>query len=136
MTWLWWPDWRAFASELPAHARLWFIESGGPRHYAEAGFGPDDYLVFGRETAGLPAALLAQHRDRWLQIALFNPASRSLNLSNCIALVLYEALRQQGFAGAIPSASRTQPAHVATVGSSAWSTDGSRSCGWSRCESL
>jgi tRNA (cytidine/uridine-2'-O-)-methyltransferase len=129
VTWLRWPDWRAFASELPAHARLWFIESGGPRHYAEAGFGPGDYLVFGRETAGLPAALLAQHRDRWLHIPLFNPASRSLNLSNCVALVLYEALRQQGFAGAIPSASRTQPAQAATVGSSGWSSDGSRSRG-------
>lgn len=109
VTWMRWPDWRVFTSKLPAHARLWFIESGGPRHYAEAAFAPDDYLVFGRETAGLPAAWLAQHRDRWLRIPLFNPASRSLNLSNCVALVLYEALRQQGFVGALQPAPDPRP---------------------------
>ena len=78
-------------------ARLWFIESGGPRHYAEACFAPDDYLVFGRETAGLPRTLLEQNQERWLRIPMFNAQARSLNLSNCAALVLYEALRQQGF---------------------------------------
>jgi tRNA (cytidine/uridine-2'-O-)-methyltransferase len=75
------------------------VESGGPRRYDEAAFGPDDYLVFGRETLGLPRSLLEQHRDTWLRIPMFNPAARSLNLSNCVALVLFEALRQQGFAG-------------------------------------
>jgi tRNA (cytidine/uridine-2'-O-)-methyltransferase len=54
--------------------------------------------VFGRETAGLPTSLLEQHRDRWLRIPIFNPDSRSLNLANCAAIVLFEALRQQGFA--------------------------------------
>jgi tRNA (cytidine/uridine-2'-O-)-methyltransferase len=80
---------------------LWFIESGGSRHYAEAAFAPDDYLVFGRETAGLPATLLEANRERWLRIPMFSTAARSLNLSNCAALVLYEALRQQGFRGEI-----------------------------------
>jgi len=60
-------------------------------------FSPDDYLFFGRETAGLPKQLLEQNRDRWLRIPMFNAQSRSLNLSNCVALVLFEALRQQGF---------------------------------------
>ena len=97
--WRRWPGWAAFAEELPRDARLWFVESNGPRHYAEVQYAPDDYLVFGRETAGLPRALLEQNRDRWPRIPMFNRESRSLNLSNCAALVLYEALRQSGFAG-------------------------------------
>ena len=78
--------------------RLWFVESDGPKRYDEVVFLPDDYLVFGRETAGLPKALLEQNREMWLRIPMFNPDSRSLNLANCAALVLFEALRQQGFA--------------------------------------
>jgi len=97
--WLRWPNWVGFAGQLPRHARLWFIESSGPRLYAQASFQPDDYLVFGRETAGLPKRLLEENRDRWLRIPMFNPEARSLNLSNCVALVLFEALRQQGFRG-------------------------------------
>lgn len=97
--WQRWANWRAFADKLPAIARLWFIESNGPQLYTEAQFAPDDYLVFGRETAGLPKSLLEQNRAHWLRIPMFNEQSRSLNLSNCAALVLFEALRQQGFAG-------------------------------------
>jgi tRNA (cytidine/uridine-2'-O-)-methyltransferase len=77
--------------------KLWFIEQGGAKLYTEAQFGANDYLVFGRETAGVPRALLENHRDTWLRIPMFNPDARSLNLSNCVALVLFEALRQQGF---------------------------------------
>jgi len=97
--WHRWPGWSAFHTKLPLDARLWFIESNGPRLYTEVGYGPDDYLVFGRETAGLPRRLLEANRERWLRIPMFNPSSRSLNLSNCVALVLFEALRQQGFQG-------------------------------------
>jgi tRNA (cytidine/uridine-2'-O-)-methyltransferase len=100
VTWRRWNSWTEFTSGLPAGARLWFIECGGPKLYTEVEFLPDDYLVLGRETAGLPAALLEQHRDSWLRIPMFNPAARSINLSNCAALVLFEALRQQGFRGA------------------------------------
>jgi tRNA (cytidine/uridine-2'-O-)-methyltransferase len=96
-----WKSWQSFADKLPANARLWFIESNGPKLYTDAEFAPDDYLVFGRETAGLPKSLLEQHRERWLRIPMFNNQSRSLNLSNCCALVLFEALRQHGFRGAI-----------------------------------
>ena len=85
-------------------AQLWFVESGGPKIYSDAKFSPDDYLVFGRETAGLPKQLLEQHRERWLRIPMFNAKSRSLNLSNCVALVLFEALRQQGFNGELRNA--------------------------------
>jgi len=99
--WHRWKSWSEFGAQLPPDARLWFIESGGAKHYAEVQFRADDYLVFGRETAGLPKTLLEENRERWLRIPMFNSDARSLNLSNCAALVLYEALRQQGFAGEI-----------------------------------
>jgi tRNA (cytidine/uridine-2'-O-)-methyltransferase len=97
--WHRWKNWLTFAGQLPPNARLWLVESDGPKRYTDVQFGPEDYLVFGRETAGLPKALVEQYRENWLRIPMFNPASRSLNLSNCVALVLFEALRQQGFAG-------------------------------------
>jgi tRNA (cytidine/uridine-2'-O-)-methyltransferase len=97
--WHRWKNWARFAEKVPATARLWFVESAGPKRYDEVKFSTDDYLVFGRETAGLPKQLLEQHRETWLRIPMFNAASRSLNLSNCVALVLFEALRQQGFGG-------------------------------------
>lgn len=97
--WHRWPDWTAFLAKLPPGARLWFLESGGPALYSEARFAPNDYLVFGRETAGLPKQLLEENRERWLRLPMFNQESRSLNLANCAAIVLFEALRQQGFAG-------------------------------------
>ncbi len=95
--WNRWPTWPDFEQALPQGTRTWFIESGGPQLYTEARFASDDCLVFGRETAGLPKALLDSNRDRWLRIPMFNSNARSLNLSNCVALVLFEALRQQGF---------------------------------------
>jgi tRNA (cytidine/uridine-2'-O-)-methyltransferase len=97
LQWHRWPGWPSFQAALPSGARLWFVESNGPRLYSDADFAADDYLVFGRETAGLPRALLEQHPERWLRIPMFNSQARSLNLSNCVALVLFEALRQQGF---------------------------------------
>ncbi|MDA1273969.1 MAG: tRNA (cytidine(34)-2'-O)-methyltransferase [Verrucomicrobia bacterium] len=96
--WTSWADWATFASALDRNDRLWFIESGGPRQYAEVQYGENDFLVFGRETAGLPRSLLEAHREAWLRIPIYEKRARSLNLSNCVALVLYEALRQQGFA--------------------------------------
>jgi tRNA (cytidine/uridine-2'-O-)-methyltransferase len=99
--WHRWPNWSAFKQQLPPGARLWFIESEGPKHYAQVQYAAQDYLVLGRETAGLPKALLDEAPDQWLRIPMFNAQSRSLNLSNCAALVLYEALRQQGFGGEV-----------------------------------
>jgi len=99
--WARWPSWARFAAWLDPAARLWFVESNGARLYTEAAFGPDDYLVFGRETAGLPKALLEAHREYWLRLPMFNERARSLNLANCVAVVLFEALRQQEFRGEI-----------------------------------
>jgi tRNA (cytidine/uridine-2'-O-)-methyltransferase len=101
VVWHRWPNWQAFAEKLPKPARLWLVESGGSKIYTEVKFSADDYLIFGRETAGLPRQLLEQNRKRWLRIPMCNAKSRSLNLSNCAALVLFEALRQQGFPGEI-----------------------------------
>ena len=80
---------------------MWFVESKGPKHYAQVSYLADDYLVFGRESAGLPKPWVEENRAFWLRIPMFNAASRSLNLSNCAALVLFEALRQQDFCGEI-----------------------------------
>ena len=95
--WHRWKNWSAFREKVPADVRWWFVESNGPKRYNEVAFGANDYLVFGRETAGLPVQLLEQNPEQWLRIPMFNAQSRSLNLSNCVSLVLFEALRQQGF---------------------------------------
>jgi tRNA (cytidine/uridine-2'-O-)-methyltransferase len=96
--WHRWKNWNEFESAHRAGAaRFWFVESDGPMLYSDATFSADDYLIFGRETAGLPKKLLADNRESWLRIPMFSAKSRSLNLSNCVALVLFEALRQQGF---------------------------------------
>ncbi len=97
VTWHRWQDWEAFVRSVPEGARLWMVEQGGSSGYSEVRYHPGDYLVFGRETSGLPRALLERHRDTWVHLPMPNPEARSLNLSNCVAIVLYEALRQQGF---------------------------------------
>jgi tRNA (cytidine/uridine-2'-O-)-methyltransferase len=89
-----WPNWTAFRAAQPADARIWWVESGAPRRYWDAAFASGDYLVFGRESAGLPKAWLEADPERWIDIPMSNPEARSLNLSNCAAIVLFEALRQ------------------------------------------
>ncbi len=78
--------------ESNASTRIHFFSAGASRSYLEAGFEPGDALVFGRESIGLPEALVAR-RDRVWAIPTLG-AVRSLNLSNAVAIVLYEALRQ------------------------------------------
>ena len=101
LEWFRWKNWHEFEVTIPANAGVWLIESNGSRAYSEVKYGPDDYIILGRETAGLPSNLLEKYADRWLRIPMFNVEARSLNLSNCAALVLYEALRQQGFANEV-----------------------------------
>jgi tRNA (cytidine/uridine-2'-O-)-methyltransferase len=80
-------------------ARLFSIETHGTRIYSEAKFQPGDALLFGPETRGLPPpALESIPRERQLVIPM-RPRNRSLNLANAVALVIYEAWRQAGFAG-------------------------------------
>jgi tRNA (cytidine/uridine-2'-O-)-methyltransferase len=85
--------------------RLFVIETDGDRTYAEARFQPGDSLLFGRETSGLPAVVNGQlpaDHER-LRIPM-KPGNRSLNLSNAVAVVVYEAWRQNGFATRTPPA--------------------------------
>jgi tRNA (cytidine/uridine-2'-O-)-methyltransferase len=90
--------------ESLCRARVFSIETGGGRAYSEATFSPADALVFGSETGGLPAQVLARvPRTRQLSIPM-RPGNRSLNLSNAVALVVYEAWRQNGFGRAGPKA--------------------------------
>ena len=80
-------------------ARLFSIETGGARAYSEAKFLPGDALLFGSETRGLPAHVLDQvPSERRLAIPM-RAHNRSLNLANAVALVVYEAWRQNGFSG-------------------------------------
>lgn len=95
--WRTWDDWAVFVAAVPEGARFWLVEQGGAKRYDEVEFELEDFLVFGRETAGLPRALLEKFPEQVLSIPMFNPEARSLNLANSVSVVLYEALRQQGF---------------------------------------
>jgi tRNA (cytidine/uridine-2'-O-)-methyltransferase len=85
-------DWAALRLRLPTE-RLWFLTKTAKREYTTVQYEPGDVLVFGRESSGLPAALLEEHRQQALGIPI-RPQVRSLNLSNAAAVVLYEAVRQ------------------------------------------
>lgn len=83
----------------PQAARdLWLATTKAPRSYAEAEFRDECWLFFGKETAGLPEWFRMKHYDRCIRIPMREEA-RSLNLSNSVAIVAYEALRQTGFSG-------------------------------------
>lgn len=87
-------------SGAPAGATFYFLTPHVTRSYLEPRYGKDDYLVFGRESIGLPPALLAAHEATCIAIPMANPRARSLNLATSVAIVLYEALRQVRMAGA------------------------------------
>ncbi len=77
---------------------FYYCTTKAPRRYTDASFPEDAYLMFGRETRGLPEALLRAHPERCIRIPMREQA-RSLNLSNSVAVVVYEALRQHEFEG-------------------------------------
>jgi tRNA (cytidine/uridine-2'-O-)-methyltransferase len=83
----------ALQSYLP-NARFLYLSTKCDKSYLDWTFEPDDCLVFGRETRGLPEDLLRANWDRCLTIPMLNPKIRSLNLSSSVAIVLYEVLRQ------------------------------------------
>lgn len=80
--------------------RFFYASTKGGQSYTSVSYDPDDFLVFGKETKGLPRELLASHSSQVVRIPLI-PEARSLNLSNAVAIVLYEALRQVGFPGMV-----------------------------------
>ncbi len=79
-------------------AKIYMATTKGQRVYTEVSYEEDCYLMFGRESAGIPEDLLAQHRDRCVRIPMLGE-TRSLNLANSVSIVLYEALRQNRFSG-------------------------------------
>jgi tRNA (cytidine/uridine-2'-O-)-methyltransferase len=101
----------SWADFLTAHpdARMHLLTTKAPRGYCDASYQDGDFLIFGCETKGLDRALIEKHAPNCVRIPMREEA-RSLNLSNAVAIVLYEALRQQGFAGLSQSGRRAPDA--------------------------
>lgn len=78
------------------NARIWMATTKARRSYSEVEFGEDDYIMFGKESAGIPEEILVDNESTCIRIPML-PEIRSLNLSNSVAIVLYEALRQNNF---------------------------------------
>ena len=87
----------AFFSSIEG-GRVFFFSSKGHRRYDEISYQDGDYLVFGKQSVGIDETLLKEHEDYVLRIPMLE-GIRCLNLSNAVALVVYEALRQNGFPG-------------------------------------
>ena len=90
-------SWEDLMEKYP-NARLHYATTKAPRDYCGASYADEDFIVFGRETKGLDEELLAKNYEKCIRIPM-RPDARSLNLANSVAIVLYEALRQQGFPG-------------------------------------
>ena len=78
--------------------KIWMATTKAKRCYTEVSFGPEDFIMFGKESAGIPEEILVENEESCIRIPML-PDIRSLNLSNSVAIVLYEALRQNQFAG-------------------------------------
>lgn len=92
-----WPSWDAFLAGRPA-GRLLCFAARAPRSYTSVRYRPDDLLIFGGESSGLPDAIRSAHADALHAIPLASPHVRSLNLATAVAVVLFEGLRQLGAA--------------------------------------
>ncbi len=90
-----WDSFEQLRSDFP-QGRFWFASKKAQKIHTEISYNEGDFLVFGKETLGLPDELLEQEKDHCLRIPIFSPAVRSLNLANSAAIILYEALRQTG----------------------------------------
>jgi tRNA (cytidine/uridine-2'-O-)-methyltransferase len=89
-----WPDWATFAAALPELGEPWLFTAAATRAYWDARFTSKTVLIFGKESVGLPRALIAQYPERTLRIPMRDPELRSLNLSTAAALAAYEVARQ------------------------------------------
>ena len=88
-------DYRDFMEKNPG-AKIYMATTKSPNLYTDVKYEPDCYIMFGKESAGIPEEILVQTPDTAVRIPM-NPQIRSLNLSNSVAIVLYEALRQNDF---------------------------------------
>lgn len=89
-------NYQEFLQKNP-NAKIWYATTKAKHVYSEVSFGANDYIMFGKESAGIPEELLVEHEDACIRIPMLSEI-RSLNLSNSVAVVLYEALRQNDFA--------------------------------------
>lgn len=78
-------------------AKIWMATTKAKHVYTDVSFGPDDYIMFGKESGGIPEEILVENEETCIRIPMLDQI-RSLNLSNSVAIVLYEALRQNHFA--------------------------------------
>lgn len=93
---LWWQhhlDQKTWMQEVPDPARVFYFSTKGQKNYFDVDFKPGDWFVFGKETKGLSSEILRQNGDRVLTIPQLGPV-RSLNVATAVAIVLYEAIRQ------------------------------------------
>lgn len=90
-------NYQEFQEKHPG-VKIWFATTKAKRVYTEADFSMDDYIMFGKESGGIPEEILVDHEETCIRIPMLDDI-RSLNLSNSVAIVLYEALRQNNFAG-------------------------------------
>ena len=79
-------------------AKIWYATTKAKHSYTDVSFGMDDYIMFGKESAGIPEEILVDNEETCIRIPMGEDI-RSLNLSNSVAIVLYEALRQNEFKG-------------------------------------
>ena len=77
-------------------AKIWMATTKAKHCYSDVSFGKDDYIMFGKESAGIPEEILVENEETCIRIPMLEKI-RSLNLSNSVAIVLYEALRQNNF---------------------------------------
>lgn len=89
-------DYEDFLSKHP-HAKIYMATTKAHKTYADVSFGADDYIMFGKESAGIPEEILIENEENCIRIPMLGEI-RSLNLSNAVSIVLYEALRQNHFA--------------------------------------
>jgi tRNA (cytidine/uridine-2'-O-)-methyltransferase len=94
-------SWEACVVSL-GQRRIFALSRRASRRYDEIAFAPGDVFVFGGETSGLPESILGSFAPEHRLRLPMRPANRSLNLSNSVAVVVFEAWRQQGFAGGSP----------------------------------
>ena len=88
-------DYEDFLRKNPG-AQIYYATTKALQTYSDVNYEEDCYIMFGKESAGIPEEILMEHKDQCVRIPMINEI-RSLNLSNSVAIVLYEALRQQGF---------------------------------------
>lgn len=89
-------DYEDFLEKNPG-AKIYMATTKGPQLYTDVSYEPDCYIMFGKESAGIPEEILVENQETAIRIPMIG-AIRSLNLSNSVAVVLYEALRQNQFA--------------------------------------